>query len=249
MGFAPVPWTREGAGSAIGVVASTIDPVWSTAAYKPITDGSSFCARIAGSTRNNHKLEPKNHCTVTVRLPAHVGRGDERRPARHRAGGTGVGTEFHFAHAPDPAARKRELEEMQPDSCLMQRLARPHEVGRGHRVSGQRGRLVRYRHHALHRRWPSRPRHPQARPDVITRSPAEPDPSRLPAPLWGTAVAETRVTEGSSTQRTRPWSPCLCKARQGRRGARRSGASATIRMRSSLAAASWYEYRFHCSRW
>ena len=40
-------------------------------------------------------------------------------------------TEFHFAHAPDPAARKRELEELRPDSCLMQRLARPHEVAAG----------------------------------------------------------------------------------------------------------------------
>ena len=40
-------------------------------------------------------------------------------------------TEFHFAHAPDPAARKRELEELQPDSCLMRRLARPHEVAAG----------------------------------------------------------------------------------------------------------------------
>ena len=40
-------------------------------------------------------------------------------------------TEFHFAHAPDPAARKRELEQMQPDSCLMRRLARPHEVAAG----------------------------------------------------------------------------------------------------------------------
>ena len=40
-------------------------------------------------------------------------------------------TEFHFAHAPEPAARKRELEELQPDSCLMRRLARPHEVAAG----------------------------------------------------------------------------------------------------------------------
>ena len=40
-------------------------------------------------------------------------------------------TEFHFASAPDPAARKRELEKLQPDSCLMRRLARPHEVAAG----------------------------------------------------------------------------------------------------------------------
>ena len=32
---------------------------------------------------------------------------------------------------PDPSARKRELEELRPDSCLMQRLARPHEVAAG----------------------------------------------------------------------------------------------------------------------
>ena len=40
-------------------------------------------------------------------------------------------TEFHFGAAADPAARKRELEEMEIDSCIMRRLARPHEVAAG----------------------------------------------------------------------------------------------------------------------
>ena len=37
-------------------------------------------------------------------------------------------TEMHFADHPDPAARKRELEETPIDSCLMQRRAGPEEV-------------------------------------------------------------------------------------------------------------------------
>lgn len=37
-------------------------------------------------------------------------------------------TEFHFAKAPDPEARKKEMEEMDTDYCLMRRLARPEEI-------------------------------------------------------------------------------------------------------------------------
>ena len=37
-------------------------------------------------------------------------------------------TEMHFASDPDPAARKKELEETPIDSCLMQRRAGPEEV-------------------------------------------------------------------------------------------------------------------------
>lgn len=37
-------------------------------------------------------------------------------------------TEFHFAQAPDPAARKKELEAMETDYCLMSRLGRPEEI-------------------------------------------------------------------------------------------------------------------------
>jgi NAD(P)-dependent dehydrogenase (short-subunit alcohol dehydrogenase family) len=37
-------------------------------------------------------------------------------------------TEFHFAKAADPQARKKELEELDTDYCLMRRLARPHEI-------------------------------------------------------------------------------------------------------------------------
>jgi NAD(P)-dependent dehydrogenase (short-subunit alcohol dehydrogenase family) len=40
-----------------------------------------------------------------------------------------IATEMHFGSAPDPLARKRELEEMRSESiCLMQRLGRPEEV-------------------------------------------------------------------------------------------------------------------------
>lgn len=39
-----------------------------------------------------------------------------------------VVTEMHFAGAPDPAARKRELEEMAFDGCMLGRLARPEEI-------------------------------------------------------------------------------------------------------------------------
>ena len=64
----------------------------------------------------------------------HSGAGPSFRTLRFTAHDVAPGyavTEFHFARAPDPAARKRELEEMRPDSCLMQRLARPHEVAAG----------------------------------------------------------------------------------------------------------------------
>jgi NAD(P)-dependent dehydrogenase (short-subunit alcohol dehydrogenase family) len=37
-------------------------------------------------------------------------------------------TEMHFATAPDPLARKRELEEMSNDQCIMGRLGRPSEI-------------------------------------------------------------------------------------------------------------------------
>ena len=37
-------------------------------------------------------------------------------------------TEFHFGNAPDPLARKKELEELDTDYCLMRRLARPEEI-------------------------------------------------------------------------------------------------------------------------
>jgi len=37
-------------------------------------------------------------------------------------------TEFHYSHATDPAARKRELETMDTDYCLMRRHARPQEI-------------------------------------------------------------------------------------------------------------------------
>ena len=40
-------------------------------------------------------------------------------------------TEFHFGKAPDPEARRKELEEMEVDSCIMRRLALPHEVAAG----------------------------------------------------------------------------------------------------------------------
>lgn len=40
-------------------------------------------------------------------------------------------TEFHFAQAPDPEARRKELEEMEADTCIMRRLALPHEVAAG----------------------------------------------------------------------------------------------------------------------
>lgn len=40
-------------------------------------------------------------------------------------------TEFHFAKAPDPEARRKELEEMETDTCIMRRLALPHEVAAG----------------------------------------------------------------------------------------------------------------------
>ncbi len=37
-------------------------------------------------------------------------------------------TEFHFGRAEDPEKRKRELEEMKTDSCIMRRLGRPEEI-------------------------------------------------------------------------------------------------------------------------
>jgi NAD(P)-dependent dehydrogenase (short-subunit alcohol dehydrogenase family) len=37
-------------------------------------------------------------------------------------------TEFHFARHSDPAARKREMEEMWTDYCVMGRLGRPEEI-------------------------------------------------------------------------------------------------------------------------
>ena len=37
-------------------------------------------------------------------------------------------TEMHFGKAPDPAARKKELEETAINSCIMKRLAKPEEV-------------------------------------------------------------------------------------------------------------------------
>jgi NAD(P)-dependent dehydrogenase (short-subunit alcohol dehydrogenase family) len=37
-------------------------------------------------------------------------------------------TEFHFGRADDPAARKKELEELDTDYCLMRRLGRPAEI-------------------------------------------------------------------------------------------------------------------------
>jgi NAD(P)-dependent dehydrogenase (short-subunit alcohol dehydrogenase family) len=37
-------------------------------------------------------------------------------------------TEFHFGRHPEPEARKRELEELKTDYCLMGRLARPEEI-------------------------------------------------------------------------------------------------------------------------
>ena len=40
-------------------------------------------------------------------------------------------TEFHFAKAPDPEARKKELLEMESDTCIMRRLARPEEIAAG----------------------------------------------------------------------------------------------------------------------
>ena len=40
-------------------------------------------------------------------------------------------TEFHFAKAPDPEARRHELEEMETNTCIMRRLALPHEVAAG----------------------------------------------------------------------------------------------------------------------
>ncbi len=40
-------------------------------------------------------------------------------------------TEFHFAKAPDSEARKKELLEMESDTCIMRRLARPEEIAAG----------------------------------------------------------------------------------------------------------------------
>jgi NAD(P)-dependent dehydrogenase (short-subunit alcohol dehydrogenase family) len=37
-------------------------------------------------------------------------------------------TEMHFASSPDPAARKRELEEHEMSGAIMRRLGRPHEI-------------------------------------------------------------------------------------------------------------------------
>jgi NAD(P)-dependent dehydrogenase (short-subunit alcohol dehydrogenase family) len=37
-------------------------------------------------------------------------------------------TEMHFASAPDPPARKRELEGLRTDLCILRRLGRPAEV-------------------------------------------------------------------------------------------------------------------------
>ena len=37
-------------------------------------------------------------------------------------------TEFHFGRAEDPMKRKKELEEMETDSCVMRRLGRPEEI-------------------------------------------------------------------------------------------------------------------------
>ena len=37
-------------------------------------------------------------------------------------------TEFHFGKAEDPAKRRKELEEMETDSCVMRRLGRPEEI-------------------------------------------------------------------------------------------------------------------------
>ena len=37
-------------------------------------------------------------------------------------------TEFHFGRADDPAAKKKELEELDTDYCLMRRLGRPAEI-------------------------------------------------------------------------------------------------------------------------
>jgi NAD(P)-dependent dehydrogenase (short-subunit alcohol dehydrogenase family) len=37
-------------------------------------------------------------------------------------------TEFHFARAEDPEAKKRELEQLDTDYCLMRRLGRPEEI-------------------------------------------------------------------------------------------------------------------------
>ncbi len=39
-----------------------------------------------------------------------------------------VVTEMHFAGAPDPQARKKELEEMVYDGAMLGRLARPEEI-------------------------------------------------------------------------------------------------------------------------
>ena len=40
-------------------------------------------------------------------------------------------TEFHFSKALDPEARRKELEAMEADTCIMRHLARPHEVAAG----------------------------------------------------------------------------------------------------------------------
>ena len=40
-------------------------------------------------------------------------------------------TEFHFAKAPDPVTRRRELLEMKAETCIMRRLARPEEIAAG----------------------------------------------------------------------------------------------------------------------
>lgn len=39
-----------------------------------------------------------------------------------------VVTEMHFGHAPDPAARKSELESLVHENCIMRRLGRPEEI-------------------------------------------------------------------------------------------------------------------------
>ena len=51
-------------------------------------------------------------------------------------------TEFHFAQAPDPAARKRELEELRAGLLSHAASGAAPRSRRGYRVPGQRGRLV-----------------------------------------------------------------------------------------------------------
>ena len=55
-------------------------------------------------------------------------------------------TEMHFAGAPDPAARRKELEELDFNGALLKRLAQAPRDRRGHRLSPERRRLL---HHGL----------------------------------------------------------------------------------------------------